>query len=133
MILFTAQGVINLGHKKTYMFVLALLQIGVAVLYGLYYFSVLKPRRSKYSPQINLNENEISFFKGLFYKRKTIQHEEIKVVQLKPERISVMTKEYDFTYNFDYEALNKTEIQKEIESYCLVNNLPYEKISYQNV
>ncbi|WP_425392090.1 hypothetical protein [Ekhidna sp.] len=132
MAIFLAQGVLNLRKPDdTFMLILAILQISLAGFYGFYYFSVLKPKRPKYAPQINLNENEISFFKGLFYKPKTIQHKEIKVVQLKPERVSVMTKEFDFTYHFDYDSSNKAQIQHELEAYCELNNLPVEKVSYR--
>lgn len=130
MVIFLFQGVLNLRKlEDTFSITLAILQIGLAIFYGLYYFSVLKPKKSRYTPKIKLGENAITFFKGVFYKPRTILHDDIKVVQIKPERVSVMTKEFDFTYNFEYESLNKSEIKNEIEAYCIARNLPTERIS----
>ncbi len=92
----------------------------------------MKPK-SNFIPRILLGNASITLHRGTFSKPKTISIEEIKLIQLKPERLTIMTKEYDFSHSIAYEGANKDLIRKEIEAYSTQMNLPLEKVGYRNV
>ncbi len=132
--LFLFQGIINLFHDTgSLSFWLGIFQVSFSVFCFLYSYSIIKPQ-SFNNPRIQLGTDSITLFKGNFSgKPVNVSHSDIKMIQLKPERITLMTKAFDFTHSMDYQGTNKAEIIHEIETYAKELNLPFEHISYRNV
>ncbi|MEO1254369.1 MAG: hypothetical protein AAFY41_05725, partial [Bacteroidota bacterium] len=89
--------------------------------------------RNKYAPRIILENDKIVMKNDMFSKMKSILLEDVKLIQLKPERVTVITKEFDFSHSFQYESLNKTEIMEAINNYAIQKDIPLEKVSYKSV
>ncbi|MEO9870566.1 hypothetical protein [Ekhidna sp.] len=132
--IFIFQGIVGLMKDVTEIsFWFGFPQLGFGIFCGLYAFSIIKPS-SINSPRIFLGEEDITLHLGLPLKKpKTIAHSDIKLIQLKPEQLSVITKEYDFTHSISYEAPNKEETMSELADYAKEKNLPVERLSYRNV
>ena len=132
--LFFLQGVLNLSEEKTGLtLTIAVIQIVSSIFFILHGMSVIKPE-SRYIPKIYLGDEDITLFSGLPLARpKTVTHDKIKLIQLKPESLTVITTHFDFEHSIDYQGINKKEIVEEISEYAEDKNLPIERINYRNV
>ena len=132
-IIFFAQGVLNLLEGDyDFSFYFGIFQVLFGIFYGYYAYTLANPK-PKNGPKITLGDKQIELKKDLFSKTRIILLEDIKLLQLKPENLTVMTKEFDFSYSFHYEALNKQEIMDGIAIYAHGKNIPVERVPYKNV
>ncbi len=133
-VIFFLQGIINLSKEgMDFSFWLGIVQLLSTAVFILYATSVLRPN-SRYAPRIYLGEDDITLHNGnLFSKPKTVTHHEIKLIQLKPERLTIITKSYDFAHSIDYQGLNQKQLMEEIDQYAQTKNLPVEHITYRHV
>jgi len=130
-IVFFAQGILNLLREETWQIIFGSIQIGFSIFWAIYTYSIIKPDR-RFSPRIQLGDSFIQLKKNFFSRSRTILLEDIKLLQIKPEALGIMLKQYDFTHEFFYSAENKNEIINEIHQYADHHNIPIERISYQN-
>lgn len=132
-IIFIVQGVLNLVEpKNNFSIVLGIIQLVLGLVYAIFTYISIKPN-SSFTTRISLGEEFIQFKRDFFSKTRTIHLEDIKLMQLKPEQLTLMTKEFDFAYSVNYEASNKQEIMDELAEYAQSNNIPVERIKYRNV
>jgi len=128
--LFLFQGIINLvGRDSSFDVWLGSIQVLASVFYLYYSYSLTRPN-SIFSAKIILEEESITLDKGVFYKRKLIPVKDIKLIQLKPETLSVMLNEFDFTYSFGYECENKNQLRDLVTEYSFEKGIPVERVSY---
>lgn len=131
--IFLAQGILNLVNQDgRFSIGLGIAQILLALFYGFLLLITFRPK-SAYAPRITLGSNSIELKKGFFSKKRIISLDDIKLVQLKPEKLTLITKEYDFAHSFPYESLNKHLIMDQIADFAKSNNLPIERVPYRNV
>ena len=132
-VLFVSQGILNLSDiNNTFDLVLGIIQILLGVFYIFLAQSFVKPN-SSFAPRISLSEDAITLKKGFFQGAMNFKIEDIKLIQFKPENLTVMTKEFDFSYSINYEALKKQEIIEEVELFAKERNIPIEHVSYRHV
>lgn len=128
---FVLQGVLNLAKNEPgFTFWFGIFQLVFAISLVLYAFSIIRPNAAN-APRIHLGNEDITLHKGLiFHKPKTIQHTDIKVIQLKPEELNIITNSYDFQHSMHYEGINKKELMEEIQNYANANSIAIERINY---
>lgn len=132
-IIFISQGIMNLvDYEDNFDLVLGIIQTTLGIVYIFITQSLVKPN-SSLAPRISLSNELIELKKGFWGGTKTVKLDDIKIIQFKPEQLTVMTKEFDFSYSINYESLNKQEIIEEVESFAKAQNLPIEHITYRNV
>ena len=125
-VIFIFQGLLNL-LKEGFGFYFGIFEVLFGAIFFYFGFDSTKPT-SKNASKITLDADQIAFKKDLFSKTRTILHEDIKLLQLKPEKLTVMTKEFGFSYSFPYEAPNKQEITDSIAQYAMDRCIPIERI-----
>ncbi|WP_421764998.1 hypothetical protein [Ekhidna sp.] len=106
-VIFFTQGILNLVEPDGgFSITLGIIQILLSIFYGVMIITTMK-QKSVYSPRITLSDQSISLKKDFFSKTQTISLDDIKLVQLKPEKLTVLTKEYDFAYSFPYDGFEQ--------------------------
>lgn len=132
-VIFISQGILNLTDiKNNFDIILGVFQVTLALAYIFIALSPAKPN-SKLASRISLNDQSIELKKGLFGGSALFKLDEIKLIQFKPEKLTVMSKEFDHSYSIDYEVINKQEIIAEVEEFAKSHAIPVEHISYRNV
>ncbi len=131
--IFIVQGVLNLMKGGFgFHFYFGIFQILFGIFFGYYGYGFLSPK-ARYAPRITLDNDRITMKSDMFSKARSIFLQDIKLLQLKPEQLTVMTKEFDFSHSFHCDTLNKNEIMDTIAEYAMKKNIPVERVPYRNV
>lgn len=126
--LFLFQGLDNFTESGFgFHFWLSIIQIALSLFIILYGFSIGK---SRYAPKIILSNTSIGFHRGMFSKAKKIHLADVKLIQLKPEVVSVTLSESNLSFTFPYEGTNRTSLMDELVAYAHSNEIPVERVSY---